>query len=137
MTSTTNTWRLCKKITLTVARPLTRDDFNRSGGIIQTPEGPVPFRVGDYLGRDDLGEWPIKKATLESEEYQKVAYLSDGWATYQPCDIHEAMQLERPCVVNGLRGKHGDYKVRRGTRIWIVARAIFESGYRFLDEEQN
>lgn len=132
MTSTPTTWRPCKKITLTIACRLTQDDFEKRRGIIQTPEGPVSFRVGDYLGRDNLGEWPIKQATLESEDYQKVADLSDGWSSYQPCDSREAMQLERPCVVNGLRGKRGDYQVRRGKRVWIVARAIFESSYRFI-----
>lgn len=129
---TTATWRPCRKVTVTIARPLTQDDLRKRGGVIQTAEGPAPFHVGDYLGRDDLGEFPIKRATLNSASYTKTADLSDGWASYQPCDIRAAMQMFVDFTVNGQRGKAGDYKVRRGTRIWIVARAIFESSYQFL-----
>ena len=136
MSTTAKTgWRPCRKVSLTVARRLTEADWQVWNGIIQTPEGPAPFKVGDYLGRDEIGQFPMKRTTLESEHYRKVADLDDEWATYRPCDVREALQMMVPFTLNGQHGKAGDYKVRRGEKMWIVDRTIFERSYQFLDVE--
>lgn len=135
MTTPETTWRPCKKVTVTIARRLTQDDFEQRGGIMQTLEGPAPFQVDDYLAYDDKGEFPIRRATLESENYSKIADLPNGWASYQPCDIREARQMPHAFTLNGQCGKAGDYQVRRGKRIWIVDHTIFETSYQFLKEE--
>lgn len=132
MTTPATTWQPCKKVTLTIARRLTDTDFEQRGGIIQTLEGSAPFQDGDYLAYDDKGEFPIRRATLESENYSKIADLPDGWASYQPTDIRDARQMPDAFTLNGQRGKAGDYQVRRGKKVWIVDRTIFESSYRFV-----
>lgn len=137
MTTTTTNWRPCKKITLTIARCLTDVDVHARGGIIQTLEGPAPFQTGDYLACDAKGEYPISKDTLEGGSYVKVQDLTNGWVSYQPCDIREARQVMTSFTLNGQHGKAGDYQVKRGEKIRIVDRTIFESSYHFLDEEEE
>ena len=99
------------------------------GGSIQTIHGPAAFQSGDYLGRDAKDEYPIHRETLE-QNYRKVSDEdAEGFASYEPQDIREAMQMNEPFKANGVWGKPGDYLLRQGNRTWPVDREIFESSY--------
>ena len=64
-----------QKMALLQARPLTQTDYQQRGGIIQTREGPVGFRPGDYLARGvQSEEWPITQAHFLAS-YEQVSEL--------------------------------------------------------------
>jgi len=120
--------KLYYKKTPTLARPLTEQDYEARGGIIETIEGPAPFQAGDYLGRDRKGFFPIKKATLET--YVKLLDLPGTWAYYQALDTREATKQVGAFSLGGQHGKAGDYTVRNHKgREWIVDGQLFESDY--------
>ena len=118
-----------RKTTLTHARRLTEQDYQMRGGTIQTIHGPATFRPGDYLGRDAKDEYPIHCETLEQNYCKVSGEDADGFASYEPQDIREAVQMHKPFEANGVRGKPGDYLLRQGNRTWPVDREIFESSY--------
>ena len=124
-----------QKMALLQARPLTEDDYQQRGGIIQTREGLVGFEPGDYLARGiENEEWPISKEHFATS-YERVSELdAEGFASYRARDICQAYQMPEPFTVKRTRGdtltgKADDYLVRSGDRIWIVDRTIFENSY--------
>ena len=102
-----------RKISLTVARPLTHADYIAFNGVIGTLEGSKAFEVGAYLARDSKGVWPITQANIETNYKQVSEPDSEGFAQYQPQDIREAAQMQASFITGGLTGKAGDYLVRR------------------------
>ena len=132
-------FRTYRKVSLTEARVLTQEDANRWGGIIYTLEGPEGFQVGDYLGRDEKGEWPIKREHIE-RDYQRVsAFDINGFALYQPLDVRGACQMHHVFTVpshNSIAGKPGDYLVQSRGMQWPVDREIFERAYVLVDLNQ-
>jgi hypothetical protein len=126
------TFQHYRKITKTRARPLTEKDYQARGGTIQTIEGPATFKIGDYLGRDDKGEFPIRRAKVERDYQQITLPDASGWAEYMPLDVREAAQVNEPFELNGQHGKAGDYIVRGSDSQWIVDRELFEASYRPL-----
>lgn len=134
------TFRFFQKTALLQARLLTKDDYQQSGGTIQTREGTIEFQPGDYLARGiENEEWSITKDHF-SASYERVSEPdSEGFAFYRALDICQAYQITEPFTVRRLRGdiltgKACDYLVRSGTRVWIVDRTIFENSYKLLSE---
>lgn len=125
-------FRNYRKTSLTKARLLTQLDFQQRKGIIQTIHGPATFQVGDYLGRDAMDEYPIGRETLK-QNYRKISQEdAEGYACYRTLDIREAVQMSQAFEAGGVRGKPGDYLVKKGTRTWPVDRTIFESSYELV-----
>lgn len=126
------TFQRYRKITKTRARPLTEEDYQERAGMIQTIEGLATFQIGDYLGRDDKGEFPIRRAKIERDYQQITSPDAEGWADYKPLDTREAAQVNEPFELNGQHGKAGDYIVKGSDSQWIVDRELFETSYRPL-----
>jgi len=124
------TFRPYRKTTKSRARPLTEEDYRQRGGLIQTIEGPARFAIGDYLGKDDKGEFPIRRVKVERDYRQITPPDAEGWADYMPFDVREAAQVSEPFELNGQHGKTGDYIVRGSDSRWIVDRELFEASYR-------
>lgn len=55
----TGSFKLYRKTARSRFRQLTEVDDQRSGGVIQTREGPATFQVGAYLGQDRYGQFPV------------------------------------------------------------------------------
>lgn len=122
-------FRFYKKTTLTMARPLSEREYIRREGVIDTLEGPAPFEPGDYLGLDRKGEYPIKKATMESH-YVLLEALGDGWGYYRSLDIRKACQMKDAFILHDQHGKSGDYIVYRGQQHpYIVDRELFDESF--------
>ena len=122
-----------RKLTPTVARLLTQQDFEYHEGRMITPEGSARFVAGDYLARDGNGQWPIWKSEIE-QHYRLLSTNAEGWSEYECLDIRKATQMTKDFLVNGLLGKAGDYLVRAANgREWPVEREVFETGYVCID----
>src|SRR5437868_443840 len=107
-----------QKTALLQARPLTQDDYQQRGGIIQTREGPAGFKPGDYLARGiESEEWPITKAHFETDHERVSEPDTEGFASYRASTICQAYQMPEPFTVRRKRGdlltgKAGDYLLR-------------------------
>ncbi len=132
-----------RKTATTRARPLTEKDFKNRGGVIQTKEGPVAFRVGDYLAVGIEGEeWPISKDTMERTRKIKTTETGkDGvvWGVYVNTNKVRAVQINAAFSVtlkNGslINGNAGDYFVYDGQSCWITAQNIFEHSYALAEK---
>ncbi len=124
-----------RKITPVKARPLSKEDYQQRGGIIQSLEGPIGFQPGDYLacGNQDE-EWPILAREFSTHYQQVTKQDTEGFALYRNTDIREAVQMPESFTVkmkNGdtAMGKAGDYLVRSGDSAWVVDRNIFQDSY--------
>jgi len=137
-TQQTQTFRLYRKITPTMARILTEFDYDARGGIIQTNEGPKSFLPGDSLARDGKGEWPIAASTIRVGYERLGPAATDGFVAYRSTKLHEACQMSEAFTVGTLSGKPGDYYlVREGDREWPIDREIFEASYELAEEEDT
>lgn len=130
-------WQRCEKITPTRARKLTQEDSDAYLGVIATREGPAPFVVGDYLAIDDLGEYPIRQATIEQRSIQIASPDEQGWASYRSTEVREARQQFRAFVTHcGATGLAGDYLMRgEDGQTWPCAKRKFEQEYRWVEAE--
>ncbi len=72
----------CRNTSLTLARPLTEEDYTNLEGIIMTPLGPEHFSIGDFLSRSHAGSWVITHQCME-ERYCLVCGSRGGWAIYK------------------------------------------------------
>ncbi|HEY7418616.1 MAG TPA: hypothetical protein VH593_25790 [Ktedonobacteraceae bacterium] len=132
------------KTALLHARPLTEEDHTQRQGIIQTLEGPVIFRPGDYLACDiesDLQEeWPVTKQHLQTEYEQITEQDESGFASYRATSTRRACQIFESFTVrieegSILTGKSGDYLIwSRDNRVAVVDRIIFEESYQIISE---
>lgn len=122
--------KIYRRITPTVARELTQADYEELGGVIVSREGPKEFEVGDYMGRDAVGVWKIKRAVLK-EKYHPVGKPDEeGWTEFQSNTPYcRATKMDKAFEVNGLQGQVGDYLVTDldGNHARPVAPEIFEA----------
>ncbi len=128
-----------RKTVLLQARPLTERDYQQRGGLIQTREGPVGFQPGDFLARGIQDEeWPITQAHFATSYEQVSVPNAQGFASYRAIDTCQAYQMPEPFTVtrrargDTFTGNAGDYLVRSGDRLWVVAPSIFEQSYKPL-----
>lgn len=92
------------------------------------------FTPGDYLAQDAKGEWVIWQTTMR-DRYKKVSDEdADGFAQYLRTDVSFAAQMPEPFVIDGMRGKAGDYFVFNEGAGWPVNREIFEQTYALAEE---
>jgi len=67
---------------LVFARPLRQEDYEQREGIIETPDGPLYFMVGDFLMRRRGREHVISRKHME-QEYCFVLGSRTEWACYR------------------------------------------------------
>lgn len=126
-----------KKTAPTQARLLTSQDFEERGGLVYAPEGILKFTPGDYLAQDAKGEWVIRQATM-CDRYQKISDEdAEGFAQYLRTDVSFVAQMPEPFVIDGMRGKAGDYFVVNEGAGWPVDREIFEQTYALFEQISN
>jgi len=126
-----------KKVARTLARILTPQDYEERQGLIYAPEGILQFTPGDYLAKDAKGEWTIRQATMQ-ERYVKVALEDeDGFAQYLRIDVSFAAPMPEPFILDGMRGKAGDYLVLNEGSGWPVDREIFERTYELVEQDNE
>ncbi len=126
-----------KKVTRTLARLLTPQDYEERQGVVHAPEGILKFTPGDYLAKDAKGEWTIWQATMR-DKYVKVAREEeDGFAHYLRTDVSFAAQMPEPFTIDEMRGKAGDYLVINDGSAWPVAREIFEQSYQLVEGQKE
>ena len=123
-----------RKITPTVARVLTEQDYQTYQGVIQTHEGPKAFLPGDYLATDGLGCWPIPIETIRAHYERVGAVDEEGYVTFLSREVREAIQMPGSFTINGLAGQPGDYLVFGHGSAWPVAREQFERSYALIDD---
>ena len=127
----------CRKVALTRARMLTEQDYQERGGVIETLEGPVRFRVGEYLCIGSANEeWPQKAERIQTLYSLVGASDTPGFDVYKPVGaIRTAMQMSETFSIqlkrgDTLTGKPGDYLlIAENGKAWPVARSIFEQSY--------
>lgn len=124
-----------RKIAPTFARELTAQDYEERQGFIHAPEGILKFTPGDYVAKDAKGEWPIRKATMQSRYRQIAPPNEEGFAQYLRTDISFAAQMPETFTIDSMRGKAGDYLVINEGGGWPVDREIFEQTYQLVEEE--
>lgn len=116
---------------------LTSHDFEERGGLVYAPEGILQFTPGDYLAKDAKGEWVIRQATM-ANRYKKISDEdTEGFARYLRTDVSFVAQMPEPFVIDGMRGKAGDYFVVSESAGWPVDREIFEQTYTLVEEVSN
>ena len=127
-------FRKYKKVAPTQARMLTPHDFEERSGLVYAPEGILKFTPGDYLAKDAKGEWVIRRTTM-SDRYKKISDEdAEGFAHYLRTDVSFVAQMPEPFVIDGMRGKTGDYFVVSEGAGWPVDREIFEQTYTLAEE---
>ncbi|QBD81146.1 hypothetical protein EPA93_36305 [Ktedonosporobacter rubrisoli] len=123
-----------RKVAPTFARVLTVEDHEERHGVVQAPEGLLPFVPGDYLARDAKGEWVIRQATIQNRYQRMVPEDEEGFAQYLRTDVSFAAAMPEPFVIDGMRGKAGDYLiVNNESGGWPVDREIFEQTYQLVE----
>jgi hypothetical protein len=124
-----------RKVVPTRARLLTEQDYQERGGLIYAPEGILRFQVGDYLARDAKGEWPLRQQSVRERYVQVSQPDEEGFALYQRQDVAWAAQIPLPFMIDGMRGKAGDYLVLNEGGGWPVDREMFEQSYQEVEGE--
>ena len=124
-----------KKVAPTIARLLTQQDYEERQGLIYAPEGILTFMPGDYLAQDAKGEWTIRQATMRERYVQLAPESEDGFAQYLRTDISLAAQMPEPFILDGMKGKAGDYLVLNEGAGWPVDREIFERTYQLVEKQ--
>ncbi|MEL7498347.1 MAG: PGDYG domain-containing protein [Planctomycetota bacterium] len=109
-------------------------------GIVETLEGPLEVKTGDYLCRGIAGDiWPQDKDKILSK-YIETDQTDGEWVKYEPREdmpkVNAAAVSFAFRVINSwgdLIGKPGDFVVQSSVTpedIWIVSKSIFEASYR-------
>jgi hypothetical protein len=109
---------------------------------VDTLEGKLNTKLGDYLCRGIVGEqWPQKQSKLLEKYVSSDEVDSEGWRRFDPKPDSapvEAAQLATAFRVTAhwgeLTGKANDFVVRSKTDpsdVWIVDKAIFEASYEY------
>jgi hypothetical protein len=126
-----------KKVAPTLARLLTPQDYEARQGVVHAPEGILKFTPGDYLAKDAKGEWTIWQSTMQHKYVKVASEDEEGFAQYLRTDVSFAAQMPEPFLIDGMRGKAGDYLVINDGAAWPVAREIFEQSYQLVEEQQE
>jgi hypothetical protein len=130
-------WFHAKKTRPISALKLTRDQT------VETLEGKVTAKAGDFLCRGEAGElWPVTAAMLEACYTPTEIVDTDGWPKYEPRLDAEgvmAVQVQHAFTVTAtwgrLSGKAGDYLLKNfrdravayPQDVWVVDQALFRS----------
>jgi hypothetical protein len=133
------TWFHAKKVRPIRARKLDHDE------IVQTLEGPIEAKAGDYLCRGEAGEpWPQSAKSLRERFEETDEIDADGWRKFAPRPDAEgvlAARIDHPFTVEAtwgpLSGKAGDYLIKKFSDcdvpdpedVWIVDAALFQATY--------
>lgn len=112
---------------------------------VETLEGQVTAKAGDYLCRGEAGElWPQSAKTLEARYNPTDTATADGWRKYQPRPDAEgvmAAPVQHPFSVianwGKLAGKPGDYVLKNHRDravaypedVWVVDQTLFRATY--------
>jgi hypothetical protein len=123
-----------KKRLPTKMRRLTEDDFRVRHGVVETREGPQPFSPGDYLAKDQGGEWPIKRATIEQKYTWVASEDIEGFESYIRKGTVLAAQMPRNFLIENRQGKAFDFLVLGGSGGWPVDPEIFYETYQLVEE---
>lgn len=126
--------RLARKTKPIWAKRLDRDQT------IETIEGPIQAKAGNYLCRGVVGEFWAQAESKLREKYSPCDEMdAEGWQRFDPqpdAPPVEATEVDEPFQVDShfgrLNGNAGDYVVRSTTDrsdVWIVAKSIFEASY--------
>jgi hypothetical protein len=113
---------------------------------IESPEGLMAARAGDYLCKGVVGEcWPQNARRLLAS-YTPSGVVVNGWERFDPRpDALAVMAVQIPQVFSvetswgGMKGRANDYLVVSQTDPrdqWIVAREIFEATYDRVSSQQ-
>ena len=133
------TWVHVRKTKAIRARRLDQDET------VNTLEGPVEAKAGDFLCRGEAGElWPQSAESLEKRYTPTADVSTDGWRSYAPRPDAEgamAAPVAHPFSVMAtwgqLKGKAGDYVLKRFSDakvpypvdVWVVDQALFRATY--------
>ncbi len=133
------TWFHARKTRPIWARELDADQT------VQTIEGPMNARAGDFLCRGEAGDiWPQKAKTLNERYVRTETVTAEGWRQYQPRPDAEgvmAFQVNHPFNVvttwGQQTGKPGDFllknhrdrDVAEPVDVWIVDQRLFRATY--------
>ena len=116
--------------------------------IVETLEGEITCRAGDYLCVGSLGDvWAQREAPLQKKYIPAPVKMknSEGWQKFLPnpddtgvmaASIDQAFAIEHPRW-GRLEGEAGDYILKRyedrdaefPEEVWIVNQDIFEVSY--------
>lgn len=112
---------------------------------VESLEGRVSAKAGDYLCRGEAGElWPQSAKTLAARYAPTDAVSADGWRKYRPHPDAEgvmAAQVQHAFAVvatwGKLSGKPGDYVLKNfrdrlvayPEDVWVVDQALFRATY--------
>ena len=126
------------------SRPIWAKEIG-DGQFVESLEGSVVIKQGDFLCRGDAGEtWPQSAERLLAK-YQPTEQLdNDGWRKYEPQPDQAgvmAAEVTHSFAIDTergrLAGKAGDYLVkdfddataRYPRHLWIVDRKLFNATY--------
>jgi hypothetical protein len=141
------TWFHAKKVRPIRARKLEHDET------IETLEGPVEAKAGDYLCRGEAGEpWPQSPKSLHERYLETDDVDADGWRQFTPRPDAEgvlAAKIGHPFKVKAtwgpLTGKAGDYLVKKFADrdkpdpedVWLVDAKLFEATYAAVEDSRE
>ena len=116
-----------------------------NGQFVDSLEGSVRIKLGDFVCRGDAGEtWPQSAERLLAKYRATEQVDSDGWRKYEPQPDQAgvmAAEVAHPFEIDTdrgrLTGKEGDYLVkdfdeaaaRYPKNVWIVDRTLFNATY--------
>lgn len=137
------TWFHAKKVRPIRARKLVKDET------VQTLEGPVEAKAGDFLCRGEAGEpWPQSAKSLHERYVETGEIDAEGWRQFTPRPDAEgviAAKIDHPFTVMAtwgqLSGKAGDYLIKKfadrdapdPVDVWIVDAKLFQATYAPVD----
>ena len=116
--------------------------FPVRGGVIETSEGPVRYRIGDgIISGIDGQTWPADRSYLEKayKPIPPVLMGEDGSYTKISRDVlvielSESSRVDLPMGMGTLTGKSGDFLVDYGQGdVSVIVRERFLSSYDFCD----
>ncbi len=132
-------WFYAKKQARVLARRATDVE------IVESLEGPVKAKRGDYVCRGIQGELWVQSAESLNRRYDRSNKTDGDWQVFLPreeASVVAAVQMDKEFQVEArwgtLTGKAGDYLLiwaeeeesDNPTDVWIVDKTLFEATYR-------
>jgi hypothetical protein len=118
---------------------ITRAQKATAQGVISTLEGPVPYKVGDYLCIGVKGErWPQPGFRFEgaSAVFERVSGPDEqGYTSYRKTALVLAQRQDGAfsaelAAGTTIDGKAGDWLIHEGSSTWIVDADVFAASYK-------